>query len=120
MGQLTGRNVLVVEDDPIIRMLIEDIVADLGGACLTATSVSGAMALIAAERIDVAVLDFNLNGEFSVPVGARLETLGVPFVYATGYGDKSAGVNGAPILAKPFLPADLTDTLARLLVRRPR
>ncbi|HWA23660.1 MAG TPA: response regulator [Caulobacterales bacterium] len=115
MGQLTGRRILVVEDEPLIAMTIVDMIADLGGSCAVAPSVAAALALIAVETFDAAVLDLNLNGETSVPVGALLRESGIPFAYATGYGGSAADTAAAPVLAKPYVQEDLARALLGLL-----
>jgi CheY-like chemotaxis protein len=102
--------VLIVEDESLVAMLIEDLLTDLGHTVVAAV---GRMdrALAQAESADVnfAVLDVNLHGERTYPVAEKLAARGIPFVFATGYGQ--AGLEGAwqnrPVLQKPFQPEDL-------------
>ena len=82
---LCGRRMLVVEDEMLILMTIEDVLADLGCECVTATGASDkAIALIDEQVFDAALLDMNLNGGSSRTVADALAAQGVPFVFATG------------------------------------
>jgi CheY-like chemotaxis protein len=115
MGPLAGKRVLVVEDEPLIAMVLEDVIADLGGASATAATVAAATSLITVERFDAAVLDLNLNGETSRSLSAQLREHGVPFAFATGYGVAADDTGDAPIIPKPYTPEDLAQALCRLL-----
>ncbi|MGB3928225.1 MAG: GAF domain-containing protein, partial [Sphingobium sp.] len=86
-GLLNDRHVLLVEDNMIIAMDGEDALRDLGAEVLTAASVGRAREAIALGPVDLAVLDFNLGSETSLPVADLLAERGVPFIFATGYGD---------------------------------
>lgn len=112
---LAGCRILVVEDDMMIAMLIEDVLGDHGCRIVgPASRVATAMQLIAEEALDIALLDVNLNGEDSYPVAEELARLGVPFVFATGYGAGSVRQGYAPcaVLQKPFDPDELCTCLA--------
>ena len=115
---ISGRKVLIVEDEMIVAWLLEDMLAELGCAVVgPAASVKQALAMIDAAPIEVAVLDVNLNGEMSYPIADALTARGVPFVFVTGY-DKDRmqdGYRGLPVLQKPFHRSELTHTLAHLL-----
>ena len=86
-GLLRGRNVLLVEDNMIIAMDGEDALRDLGADVSTVASVGRAQEAIMVQSIDLAVLDFNLGHETSLPVADLLTQKGIPFLFATGYGD---------------------------------
>ena len=87
---LSGRRVLVVEDETMVAWLLEDMLADLGCAVVgPAARVNQALAMLDAEAIDAAVLDVNLNGQMSYPVADALAARGVPFVFSTGYNKDS-------------------------------
>jgi CheY-like chemotaxis protein len=69
-------------------------------------------------RPDAAVLDVNLLGQPSFPIARTLNTMGVPFLFCTGYNtlnDVDECLRQAPVLTKPVSPADLTDAIATLL-----
>ncbi|MDN3566876.1 response regulator [Paeniroseomonas aquatica] len=117
MTKLTGRRILVVEDEALVAMLVEDALLDAGAIVLgPVATVAEALALLQQDIPDVAVLDLNLAGETSTPVADRLVTMGVPFVVATGYGADGLppGHATVPVLAKPYDPDDLTTALGRL------
>ena len=80
--------ILVVEDEPLIAMMLEDYLDILGRKVAgVADSVSTALPLVAAGGIDAAIVDVNLNGgEKCWPVADALAAAGVPFVVATGGG----------------------------------
>lgn len=115
---LSGRRVLVVEDEMIVAWLLEDMLADFGCVVVgPAARVEQALAVIDAEAIDAAVLDLNLNGQKSYPVADALAARDVPFVFSTGYdkGRLPDGYRSFPVLQKPYQRAELGDALAKLL-----
>ena len=117
-SSLSGRRILVVEDEMIVAWLLEDMLADFGCAVIgPAARVGQALAMVEAEAIDAAVLDVNLNGEKSYPVADALTARGVPFVFSTGYQKDAVpnGYRGSPVLQKPYSASKLRDTLAKLL-----
>src|SRR6202045_5470871 len=83
---LSGRRVLVVEDETMVAWLLEDMLADLGCAVVgPAAHVNQALAMLDAEAIDAAVLDVNLQGQKSYPIADAIAARGVPFAFSTGY-----------------------------------
>jgi CheY-like chemotaxis protein len=117
---LSRRRVLVVEDEMLVLIMIEDMLADLGCESVTAaTTVNQALALIDAQIFDVVMLDMNLNGGNSYAVADALSTRGIPFVFSTGYSghDMRDGYRDRPILRKPFMDRELVEILRRLLPR---
>ena len=79
------RNILVVEDEPLISMMLEDFLLSLGHeVSAICESVSEAMKAVDELDFDVAILDVNLKGESVWPVAARLRERGIPFVLASG------------------------------------
>ena len=85
---LTGRHVLVVEDEVMVRLLIEVMLENLGCQSVTAAAtIDQALDWIEKQTFDAAVLDVNLNGQKSYPVADALAARGVPFVFSTGYSE---------------------------------
>jgi CheY-like chemotaxis protein len=117
--ELTGRRVLVVEDEMMIAMLVEDMLAELGCRVVgPAHALDDALVLARSEHgIDAALLDVNLAGQPVFAVADALREKGVPAVFSTGYGD--AGLRdvdrGAPVLQKPFRAGDLARALTEAL-----
>jgi CheY-like chemotaxis protein len=112
-----GRRILVVEDEMMIRMLLDGMLEDLG---YTMTAEAGAIdeALTLAKQgdFDAAILDVNLNGQPITPVVEVLIARGLPFVFATGYGQRGVpeAYRGNPTLQKPFQSDALAKALAAI------
>jgi DNA-binding response OmpR family regulator len=113
--------VLVVEDEMLVAMLLEDMLAGLGYEVIgPAARLDEARRLLAREAIDAAILDVNLEDESSIPLAEELQAQGTPFLFATGYGAHvlPERFKGVPVLRKPFAMADLARTLATALASR--
>ena len=109
------RRVLVVEDEVIVGMLLEDMLAELGcEVTAISTHIEEALQLARALDIDLAILDVNLGGKQSFPVADVLKSRGVPFMFATGYGAHilKPPYSGTPTLQKPFQLDDLQRMLS--------
>ncbi len=113
-----GLKVLLVEDEALVAMLVEDMLAEQGCSVVAAASrLEEALAKVRDVSLDfdVAILDLNLAGETTFPVAEALARRGVPFVFATGYG--AAGLppewRARPTLQKPFTAADVASALER-------
>ena len=117
---LREKRVLVVEDEALVAMLVEDGLLEAGAEVVgPAASVGEALRLIEEVASDgglsAAVLDLNLNGEVVSAVADRLAALGVPFLFATGYGEGcDTGGHAAPMLHKPFAPEMLVTAVEAL------
>ena len=110
--------VLVVEDEYLIRMLLEDMLADLGYDVAAAVgSIAEASAFAASGDFNAAILDVNLDGQQIFPVAEILAKRGLPFVFVTGYGERSLPerYRDRPALQKPFQAEQLDSALAGLL-----
>lgn len=115
---LSGKRVLVVEDEMLVLMAIEDMLADLGCTSVTvAADLDKALSLIATEEFDFATLDLNLHGQRSYPAAQALSDAGVPFAFSTGYGEHGVGegFGDRPVLSKPFTSLQFTAVLGALL-----
>jgi CheY-like chemotaxis protein len=102
---VAGKRVLVVEDELMIRMLLQDMLVDLGYTLAgEAGRIDEAMQLAQQSEFDVAILDVNLNGQPISPVVEILIGRGLPFVFATGYGQRGVpeAYSATPTLQKPF------------------
>ena len=111
--------VLIVEDQMLIAMDVEAMLEDEG---LTRVRVAGSVAdALVAIRTDcpqIAILDVNLGDGTSIPVAEELARRGVPFVFATGYGDMSMipeAFTAAPLVRKPYEGSALVAAMALAL-----
>lgn len=115
---LAGKHVLLVEDELLIALLVEDMLAEAG--CIVVgpfARLPEALAAAAVEPVDVALLDVNIAGKKVFPVAHLLEERGIPFLFATGYG-QGALPKDRPAweaCSKPFASAELANRLARKL-----
>src|SRR6185437_8913724 len=111
------RRVLVVEDEMVVAMLVEDMIADLGYEVAGVVSrVDDAMALVDTDGFDLAVLDVHLNGRLIFPFADALAERHIPFLFATAYGERGIPRehSNCPVIQKPVRAEDLKRALARL------
>lgn len=115
---LSGKAVLLIEDEALVAMMIEDMLVDLGcGSIKVAGTVENAIDLIADNSFDLATLDVNLHGTRSVAVAEALSDRHIPFTFATGNDEHGFGerFEGCPVLNKPFTPGRFEQVLEQLL-----
>jgi CheY-like chemotaxis protein len=108
------RRILVVEDEMLIGMLLEDMLTDMGHeVAAVVPRLKDALTAVERESFDLAVLDVHLHGESAFPVADALIAKGVPFIFATGYGERGLpdSYRGRPVLQKPFARDDLDRLL---------
>lgn len=117
---MAGRSILIVEDEPLIAMMLEDFLDSLGHTvAATCDTVSEALARVGQGGFDVAIIDVNLNGERVWPVADRLAAQGVPYVLATGGHIEPPPPEhaGVPVLSKPFTLDAIEPALAEACAR---
>lgn len=114
---LRDRVILVVEDEMMIMMMVEDMLADLGASAVAARSGAEALERLATRRFDAAMLDLRLEDGDSYEVARALAARGVPFLFSTGSSlhDLSEEFSRRPVLRKPFTYPQLAGALVRLL-----
>jgi CheY-like chemotaxis protein len=97
--------ILVLDDEPLIAMMLRDWLEELGCETLgPAHSVGSALAFIAGDPLDAAILDVSLGHENCYPVADALMKLGIPMAFATGHGGQEIDprFKDALVLSKPF------------------
>ena|SRR5579864_6159615 len=117
------RRVLVVEDEALIAMYVEDVISKFGYSVAgVVTNVDEALAFIEKHAIDAAVLDINLKGNLVFPFADALMRRGIPFVFASSYGEGGipARYRVGPVVQKPFAPSELRRALAATQRVRPK
>jgi len=116
---LTGRRVLLVEDEPLIAMFAEMALEDAGAIVVgTAAAIAPALALLESAAPEVVLVDVRLRGgESGYDLAGVLTQRGIPFVLATGMQgqDMPAALRGAAILAKPYTAPQMVAALEAVL-----
>ncbi|RHW17371.1 GAF domain-containing protein [Sphingomonas gilva] len=120
---LVGHDVLLIEDSLIIALDAEDILNRLGAETVsTAATVEAALDTIEAHRPNIAMLDINLGDRNSFPVADRLTELGVPFLFATGYGEQAQlpmEYRGHTVVQKPYTLENVARAIDELIGSAP-
>ncbi len=119
-ASLAGLRVLVVEDEMLISMLIEDVLAEQGCSIVGPFSrVGDALDAAANHPIDVALLDVNVAGTQVYPVAERLHARRIPFLLLSGYGETAIPADRPTWQAcvKPFRTEELVRRIAALVAR---
>jgi len=115
---LSGRRVLVVEDESLVAMLLETILEDMGCSPVgPAANVDDGLSMATDEALDAALLDVNVAGRAVFPVADALKARGVPFVFSTGYGEGGLPDDwrGHPTIQKPFTESAVRDALIKAM-----
>jgi len=117
-GKTEARRILIVEDEMLVAMHLEDVLVEMGHRVVAlASRLDKAIALANEGDIDLAFLDVNVAGEPSFPVADILRGRGIPFIFATGYGEQGLtdGYRLEVTLRKPFEPQALEQAIDRAL-----
>jgi CheY-like chemotaxis protein len=117
---LSGRRILVVEDEMLNLSMLEDILTEAGCESVAAATIDQAIAVIDERIFDAALLDIKLKGKHSFAVADALAVRGVPFIFVTGASvpDIEHGYRDRPVLRKPFKEEKLIKALTDLLPPR--
>ena len=110
-------SILLIEDDPAISMIVEEMMTDMGVANVTiAGRLPAAVEAATTGGFNCAIIDLKLHGQETFEVARILETRGIPFAFFTGYTSDSLGEYASlPVLPKPFAESDLKSILETLL-----
>ncbi|HUU24295.1 MAG TPA: response regulator [Methyloceanibacter sp.] len=110
--------ILVVDDEPLISMMVEDWLTELGCEVVgPVLSVADGIEFATAAALDGAILDVRLGDGDSYPLAHALLSRGIPFVFATGQGDDclDSDFENPLVLMKPFDFASVQDVVGKLL-----
>ena len=116
MGTLFGKTILVAQDDAACAARTADMLVDAGAVVVgPARTLGAALVLAAEEAVDAAVVDVHLDDHWSFRLAEALERVGAACVYTTRRGEAPAcaELRDAPLLAKPYDRAALTEALSR-------
>jgi DNA-binding response OmpR family regulator len=114
---MANHHVLVVEDEWLIARDYLAVLRAAGHVAVgPAATVEKALVLLDNERVDIALLDFQLGASTSAPIAARLSQLGIPFVLVTGHAGRGlpSEYTGGTVLAKPASPPKLIALIEAL------
>ena len=119
--RLPRGSVFLVEDEVMIRMMVADMLEELGfSVAAEAGEINEAMRLAQSTDFDLAILDVNVNGKVISPVAELIKARNRPFIFATGYG--SSGLpeeyRDRPALQKPFQLETLAFKVRKVLDQR--
>ncbi|WP_338033800.1 response regulator [Komagataeibacter melomenusus] len=116
---MLAADILLVEDQFLIAMEAESAIEAINiGQVRTVASVYEALKAISARVPDVAILDVNLGGENSLEVARTLRARGVPFIFATGYADRTMippDLRDVPIERKPYSARALAEKIRQIV-----
>ncbi len=113
------RRILVVDDEPLVAILLEDALQEFGYQVVgPVENLRAAIQLANSERIDAAIVDINMDGQVSDAVADKLMERGIPFIFVSGHA-RANGLRYAqvPLLRKPFSVEDLQRALEAILAR---
>jgi|SRR5690349_16587625 len=113
-----SRSILIVEDEPLIAMMLEDFLESLGhNVHASCENVADALGQIEQGGFELAILDVNLNGQTAWPVAHKLREKGIPFVIATGghVEPPPAEFLNVPVIEKPYTVDRVTPALEAAL-----
>ena len=117
-GPTCKGRILVVEDDAFIALDLQDVLSEAGYDVLgPVATVAEAMRLLSEDAPDMALLDYNLGEETSIPVAHKLEELSVPFMFLSGQVSSvmlGKTATQPQVMSKPFVPGHLVNTLGQL------
>jgi DNA-binding NtrC family response regulator len=111
-------SILVVEDETLIRMMIVDMIEELGHIVIAeAANIREATSLAQTVDFEIAILDINVGGERIDPVAEIVASRRLPFIFASGYGaaGPSEEFRHIPVLQKPFLVERLGKAIEETL-----
>jgi CheY-like chemotaxis protein len=115
---LSGRSILVVEDEPLIALDIVESLRSAGAEIVTANLLSEALRLAARAELSAAVLDYRIGSVDSSPICEFLKQRGVPFLIYSGYQVPPRRFGDVLVLSKPATPRRLVTAVANLGARR--
>jgi CheY-like chemotaxis protein len=119
---LKGTRILIVEDNFVVADALRFMLTGYDGVVTAIVpNLERAVAALAADRVDVAILDINLNGTSVVPLAEQLGARDIPFVFVSGYGDEGLlpeHLRARPRFDKPVEAERLVGCLLELAGRQ--
>jgi DNA-binding response OmpR family regulator len=119
MSSANARRVLIVEDEPVVAMVVEDILREMGYEVFINLTLEHAMFELDEGEVDAVLLDMQLRGEDARPLLLKLLARNLPFLVLSGT-DQSALKSEFPqirVLPKPFGKEALEEAVRELMAR---
>jgi CheY-like chemotaxis protein len=117
----SGFRVFVVEDEPVIRMLVVDMIEELGCRVVAeAGDIGEAVKLAQSSDFDLAILDVNLQGKMASSAAELIQARGLPLIFATGYGAAGlpAQFRDHAVVQRPFEIKALAAAIDEVIASR--
>lgn len=116
-GKTSGTRILIVEDEMLIALALTDMADAIGASWVAASRVGTALALVASDTFDAAIIDMNLAGEPADAVMDALSARDIPFLITTGYGPEviAEKYRSVPRFTKPYMSAHVEAALLRVI-----
>ena len=122
MAAANPRRCLIVDDEPMMCLLISDFLGSLGYQCVTAKSGEAAMEILAGAPFDIMITDIMMGGMTGIELTKKAKKLyeSMPIIVMTGFSDEYSydeviDAGAADFLKKPFSMKELDTKLARVL-----
>jgi CheY-like chemotaxis protein len=113
-AQLKGCVVLVVEDEPLVRLNLVDVLSAAGAHVVCAKKACEAIQSVERFTVTAAVLDINLGDHDCTAICRYLRERGIPFLFHTGYSTPLDGWSNVPVVRKPAASHEMTEAVGRL------
>jgi CheY-like chemotaxis protein len=119
-----GETVLVIDDEPTVRMLIVEVLAEAGYASLEAEDGPSGLKILATDaRVDLLITDVGLPGGMNgrqVADAARASRPDLKILFVTGFAENAAVGNGhlepgMEVITKPFVMVDLANKITEMI-----
>jgi CheY-like chemotaxis protein len=120
MVESAAFRVLLVDDEALIRLMVSDMLEDLGHVVVAeAGELDQSLILARSADFDLAILDVNLNGVRIDLVAEAILARRIPFILATGYSSPSiaARYRQIPRLRKPYGVNELKSAIDHAMER---
>ena len=113
---MPGASIFLVEDEVLIRMMLAEMVEELGHRVVAeAGNIKDGQALAGSAVFDLALLDINLDGRCIRPVAEIIARRGLPFLFVSGYGSGPEQFSDRPVLQKPVPISKLGEAIDSML-----